>query len=842
MPALLLAFLTTLTLTAAQSTTTTLAGVPGTTGAADGPSAASTFFFPEGVACGSGGAVAVADTANGRLRIVDGGVTSTPSVTDSTGAPLPAQFTGSLLAVAMDGATVFLSTGTTHRLLALSTPANQLSLLAGTGSAGFRDDTGDKAAFNTPAGLAVLSNALFVADEQNNCIRAVSALGVATTVAGGGPGSVGSADGVGMSALFNKPRGIAAAGGVLYVADTGNSLIRSVSLADGAVATLAGSALAGCGFADGVGAAAAFCSPKGIAVAPDGGVLFVSDTQNNRLRRVVAATGETTTLAGRAAAGAANGAGTAAAFNQPGGLCATAGGALVVADRLNSCIRAIAVGTPTPTPSGSPSPTGSGTPSPSPSRSGTGSGTLSPTRTRSPSPSPSPQVCAPGSFLPPGAAACAACPRGAVQPAWGAPSACANCSGALRANPNATRCDSCERMTRPDASSQSCAPCRVGEFCDGNATTALPCTPAEACLAYGASAPCKAGYEGAACARCVARFFRASSGECVSCDTVNVAEWLGVTFPLWFAVGVTIVGSLFLTQQDIALHKLVKNAFGAYPQFLSVFFAHANRLILLYRLSALPLPTRFSGFLASVGQLGFSWESIAACRQDTWTFYSTWNLVVAAFAVCFFASLGVDALIGAGKLGYMMRDDVRQQLVYPFRSWRGFLFADHFFPSVLQVCFMAFAIAPDGKHLFYDPATPPRFEYFIFSALIIALATLFVLVRSTCVETRTETRAFLRNNGGTRCAPVGAQYETKWVRRLEVSRLLSIISRFTQFFLATSPLIVATWGPSQSLLWQFGCMGARSCLSVIAVVWTSCLEPLTPKQQLAIFGADLMPM
>jgi sugar lactone lactonase YvrE len=848
----------------AQSTVTTLAGVSGATGFADGPAASSTFYFPEGVACTPAGAVYVADTANGRLRAVNVGVVSTPNVTDSAGAPLPLPFTPSITAIALDAAgAIFLSTGTTHRILAL-TPSYQLSVLAGKGSAGFSDNTGAAAAFDAPAGLATVSDAVYVADSNNNCIRAVSkALGVVTTIAGGGPGNVGSANGVGMSASFNKPRGVAALGNALYVADTGNSLIRSVSLADQTVATLVGSG--SCAFADGLGAAASLCAPKGIAADASGGVLYVSDTLNYRVRRVVAASGETTTLAGGASAGAANGAGTAAAFNQPGGLCAAPDGAVVVADRLSSLIRVIAVGTPTPTPSSSPSrtasgtlsPTATGSPSPtaSPTSSVTGSGTQSPTATGSPSPTASPQVCTPGSFLPPGAAACATCPRGSVQPNWGAPSACATCTGALRANPNATRCNPCERMTRPDPSTPSCAPCRAGEFCDGNATDPLPCTPTDACLAYGASAPCKDGYEGAACARCVKRFFRASSGECVSCDTVNVIEWLGVTSPLWLFVCGGIVASFFMAQQHIALHEQVMNAFGAYPQFLSTFFAHVARLVLLYRLSALPFPSTFTRFLSSVGQLGFSWESIAACRQEGWGFYSTWNLVVIAFAVFAVAILVCDIIIAAGKwpgikmaAGSVVSSNPPVlppvSYVFPFRSWRVVQFVDIFFPSYLQLCFMAFAIAPNGKFLFYDPATPPRFEYFIFSALGIAIATTFVLLRSCCVLTRLETRAFRRNGGGARCAPRGGKYETRWTTRIRVSRLLSSITRICSFFLAATPLVASNLGPEASVRWIFACIGTCLFLSILAAgssfLWGK--REMTPKRGQAICCADMLPM
>ena len=78
--------------------------------------------------------------------------------------------------------------------------------------------------------------------------------------------------------------------------DFSNNKIRWVEVATGAVTTIAGSGIKGS--ADGVGDAAQFCCPAGIAISPDGGVLFVADFENHMIRRVEVATGEVTTLAG----------------------------------------------------------------------------------------------------------------------------------------------------------------------------------------------------------------------------------------------------------------------------------------------------------------------------------------------------------------------------------------------------------------------------------------------------------------------------------------------------------------------------------------------------------------
>ena len=123
------------------------------------------------------------------------------------------------------------------------------------------------------------------------------ATGAVTTLAGSG--EEGDADGVGDAAEFYNPSGIAISrdGGMLFVADFSNNKIRRVEeVATGAVTTIAGSGIKGS--ADGVGDAAQFCCPAGIAISPDGGVLFVADFENHMIRRVEVATGEVTTLAG----------------------------------------------------------------------------------------------------------------------------------------------------------------------------------------------------------------------------------------------------------------------------------------------------------------------------------------------------------------------------------------------------------------------------------------------------------------------------------------------------------------------------------------------------------------
>ena len=214
-----------------------------------------------------------------------------------------------------------------------------VTTLAGSGVAGSANGVGTVAQFNGPNGVArdTWGN-VYVAEQDNHRIRKITAAGVVTTLAGG---TQGYADGVGAAAQFNYPAGVAVdSSGNVYVADQGNDRIRKVTPA-GVVTTLAGDSMPG--YEDGVGTAAKFYRPTGVAVDSSGNV-YVADCYNNRIRKVTPA-GVVSTLAGKTSSGSnfgyVDGIGTGAQFANPIGVAVDSSGNVYVADTMNNRIRKV---------------------------------------------------------------------------------------------------------------------------------------------------------------------------------------------------------------------------------------------------------------------------------------------------------------------------------------------------------------------------------------------------------------------------------------------------------------------------------------------------------------------
>jgi serine/threonine protein kinase, bacterial len=216
------------------------------------------------------------------------------------------------------------------------TAGGQASTLAGSGTSGSANGKGTAASFNYPYGIAVDGQGnVYVADSGNNLVRKITPDGTVTTLAGSG--ATGSADGDAANASFGFPMALAAdANDNVYVADYYFDLIRKIT-PNGVVTTIAGTGTFGS--ADGIGTAASFNHPQGIAI-DKAGIIYIADTDNYDIR-VLKPSGEVTTLAGTGAPGISNGTGTSASFGDPYGIAVDMSGNLYIGDAVNYIVRKI---------------------------------------------------------------------------------------------------------------------------------------------------------------------------------------------------------------------------------------------------------------------------------------------------------------------------------------------------------------------------------------------------------------------------------------------------------------------------------------------------------------------
>ena len=357
-----------------------------------GPATACGLFSPGDLAFDSAGTLYIADLSNERVRAISEGIINTVAgggiSAGDNGPATSAQF-NVISGVAVDGAgNVYIADQNDQRVRKVSN--GTIVPVAGTGAAGFGGDGGPAAdaQLNSPMGIAVDSEGnLYIADYGNNRVRKVSN-GIITTVAGNGaatsggdgapaigapePGPMGVAvDGAGnlyivdfalrvrevsngiITTLAGSlpppcfclefPSGIAVdASGNVYVADSNDNLVGEV--ANGAVVTVAGNGGFGFGGDGGPAIDAELSIPSGIVVDASGD-LYITDTANERIRRISQGVIETIAGNGRVGFAGERGAATSAEFSAPAAIAADTLGNLYVADQGNRRIRVL---TPVP--------------------------------------------------------------------------------------------------------------------------------------------------------------------------------------------------------------------------------------------------------------------------------------------------------------------------------------------------------------------------------------------------------------------------------------------------------------------------------------------------------------
>jgi sugar lactone lactonase YvrE len=253
---------------------------------------------------------------------------------------------------------IYLADTSNNRIRRIDRSTGLVTTIAGTGLPGFSGDNGpaSQAELNEPQALAlVVSNSqnnptmLYVADTLNNRLRAIDLdTDIITTVAGNGSTLLSNDDG-GPAVLssLNAPAGVAVDSGNLkvFVSDTGNNRVRRVDLTSGAITTVAGTGpdvvAAGVN-----GLTASLDTPVGLSY-PNNGFLYIADKGNGRVRRLVDGVSNLITTVAGTGSGAASGDGgaaTAAGIGTPLGIYASATGELLIPDSTNSVLRYVNAG------------------------------------------------------------------------------------------------------------------------------------------------------------------------------------------------------------------------------------------------------------------------------------------------------------------------------------------------------------------------------------------------------------------------------------------------------------------------------------------------------------------
>lgn len=333
-----------------------------------GPARDAQLNQPGGTAIDAGGNVLLADTYNNRIRRVgpDGTIDTVAgrdkrgfSLTEEGGSATDAKLNRPMAVAAGANGDVFIADTGNSRIRKVTTDGT-ISAVAGTtdlqGSplSGFYGDDGPatEAALSQPTSVAVDGEGnVFIADTGNHRVRKVATDGKITTVAGMGGvtlfnlGTYSGDGGPATQAGLSSPRGVAVAGGKIYIADMGNSRIRMVDKLDGTgtITTVAGNGTPGY-TGDGLPATVAqLRRPHSVSVDALGHLL-IADTDNHAVRKGVVG-GVITTVVGRGAGEPGfdgdGGSATGALIRRPEGLSVGMGGRLVIADTGNNRIRSV---------------------------------------------------------------------------------------------------------------------------------------------------------------------------------------------------------------------------------------------------------------------------------------------------------------------------------------------------------------------------------------------------------------------------------------------------------------------------------------------------------------------
>jgi large repetitive protein len=320
------------------------------------PATASPIFLPFGVAVDPAGNMFIADSSNNRIRRVDGSSKLMSTVAGNgnagnsgDGGPATMASLSLPTSVALDGAgNLYFADSNNHAIRMVTAATGIITTVAGVlGSQGYSGDGGSAthAHLDTPDAVAIdpVTGFLYIADSGNNVIRRVDlSTGIISGFAGNHVATYAGDGGPATSASLNGPWGVTVGpDGQIYIADQNNHSIRKVAL-DGTITTIAGNGTSGFSGDGGAASGAVLDSPSATAIDAAGNI-YISDAGNNRVRKVNAVTGEIDTVVGSdlESFSGDGGAADAAGMYGPYGMALDGTGNLYVSDVFHNRIRLV---------------------------------------------------------------------------------------------------------------------------------------------------------------------------------------------------------------------------------------------------------------------------------------------------------------------------------------------------------------------------------------------------------------------------------------------------------------------------------------------------------------------